>query len=76
MRTPPDSLGSPTAAGASRRASDRTDDELQGYSRQQADELMHRWDELQAELTALSTRSRRVIARDSGHMVHLRSNRS
>lgn len=47
------------------------DHELQGYSRQQANELMRRWDELQQELAELSTTSRRVIASNSGHMVHL-----
>jgi pimeloyl-ACP methyl ester carboxylesterase len=47
------------------------DHELQGYTREQADELMRRWDELQRELAGLSTISRRVIASNSGHMVHL-----
>jgi pimeloyl-ACP methyl ester carboxylesterase len=47
------------------------DQELQGYTREEADELMRRWDELQQELAELSTVSRRVIASNSGHMVHL-----
>jgi pimeloyl-ACP methyl ester carboxylesterase len=47
------------------------DDELEGLSRKQADNLVMRWNQLQLELTALSTNSRRVIARESGHMIHL-----
>ena len=47
------------------------DDELEGLSQEQADNLVMRWHELQLELAALSTDSRRVIARESGHMIHL-----
>lgn len=47
------------------------DDQLEGLSRQQADNLVLRWHELQQELAALSTDSRRVIAMESGHLIHL-----
>jgi pimeloyl-ACP methyl ester carboxylesterase len=47
------------------------DDELEGLSREQADDLIVRWNDLQQELAALSTNSRRVIARESGHLIHL-----
>ncbi len=67
---PPQSLGDLPLLVVSQ-GKEPADHELQGYSREQANELMQRWDELQQELAELSTTSRRVIASNSGHMVHL-----
>lgn len=47
------------------------DDELSGLSREQAEHLVAGWNQLQQELAALSSNSRRVIARESGHLIHL-----
>ena len=40
-------------------------------SAQQTADLAKAWDQMQEDLKKLSTRSRRIIARHSGHYVHL-----
>jgi len=47
------------------------DDELEGFSREQVTRMRETWDQLQQELADLSTNSRRVIARRSGHLIHI-----
>ena len=69
-REPPSNLGDLPLLVISRGEPPKAE-ELLGWTLEESIAMTAIWDDLQRELAALSTRSTHLIARESGHMVHL-----